>query len=56
MQQKDVWKFSTTDLGEQSVIIVSLTMRQRLLAMDSASGMLFRAILLNAPPQYLWNG
>jgi len=40
MQQKDVWKFSTTALGEQSVMTASLMSKQKLLAMDWASGRL----------------
>jgi len=46
MPEKDVWKFSTTELGEQFVMTVSLTLRQRLLATHSASGIL--CVLQNA--------
>ena len=50
MPEKDVWKFSTTELGEQFVMTVSLTLRQRLLATHSASGIL--CVLQNASLQF----
>jgi len=37
-QEKDVWKFITTELGELCVMTISTTLQQRLLATDSASG------------------
>ena len=42
-QEKDVWKSSTTEDGEQSAMTVSMTLKQRSLATDSASGMLYAA-------------
>jgi len=44
MQVKDVWRFYTTGFGEQSVMKVSLTLRQWLHAMVSASGMLSKML------------
>ena len=44
MQVVDVWRLSTTEFGEQCVMKVSLTLRQRLRAMDSASGMLSKML------------
>ena len=44
MHAKDVWRFTTTKPGERSVITVSMTLQQKLLVMDSASGMLCTAL------------